>query len=206
MVGTVALTVHEREVNQMRHARLFVPVLLALALLAACSSTPSESTGGGASQEPAASQGGGTASQEPAASQGGGGGGGGSGGIGVTLSDGTWTGGSAQATISGAATANIDAPLQSMLSLTTGASTTLSYVSSDGQLIAIAIYTDSFAVSVTTGQMTGGGGTTTNCDVTWHSTDDNNISADFRCPDSPAITTTGSAGTIDIEGSFTATR
>jgi hypothetical protein len=54
--------------------------------------------------------------------------------------------------------------------------------------------------------MTGGGGTTTNCDVTWHSTDDNNLSADFSCPDSPAFTGTGGQASVDIEGSFTATR
>jgi hypothetical protein len=189
----------------MRRARLFSP-FIALVLLAACGGTPSESAGGDTSQEPGASQP--AASQpsasQPAASQGGGGGGGG---INVTLSDGNWTGGSAQVTVSGDATEDIDAPLQSLLSLTGGASTTLSYISSNGQAVVIAIYTDSFAVSVTTGDMTGGGGTTTTCDVTWHSTDDNNISADFSCPDSPAFTTGGtSGGTIDIEGSFTATR
>lgn len=185
-----------------RRIRLISPALVTLLLLAACSATPSSSDGGGASQEPGASTGG-AASQEPAASQGGGGGGG----IDVTLSDGTWTGGSAQVTVSGDASANIDAQLQSMLSTTSGASTTLTYVSSSSELVAIAIYTDSFAVSVTTADMTGGGGTTTTCDVTWHSTDDNNLSADFNCPNSPAFTTSGtSGGTIDIEGSFTATR
>lgn len=188
----------------MRRARLFSPFIV-LVLLAACGGTPSESTGGDTSQEPGASQP--AASQpsasQPAASQGGGGGGG----INVTLSDGNWTGGSAQVTVSGDATEDIDAPLQSVLSLTGGASTTLSYISTNGEAVVIAIYSDSFAVSVTTGDMTGGGGTTTTCDVTWHSTDDNNISADFSCPDSPAFTTGGtSGGTIDIEGSFTATR
>lgn len=186
----------------MRRARLFSP-FIALVLLAACGGTPSESAGGDTSQEPGASQ---PAASQPAASQGGGGGGGG--GIDVTLSDGSWTGGSAQVTVSGDATADIDAPLQSELSMTSGGSTTLSYISSSSQAaVVIAIYTDSFAVSVTTADMTGGGGTTTTCDVTWHSTDDNNISADFSCPDSPSFTISGtSGGTIDIEGSFTATR
>ena len=56
-------------------------------------------------------------------------------------------------------------------------------------------------------EISGGGGTTTNCDVTWHSTSDDNISGDFNCPDSPAVTITGTIyGSVDIEGSFSATR
>jgi hypothetical protein len=110
--------------------------------------------------------------------------------------------------VTGDASASGDAPIQSMLSLTDGDSTTLTYASADGQfLLVLAIYSDSFAVSVTTPEAVGGGGTTTTCSVDWHSTDDNNLSADFSCPDSPAFTVSGgAAGTVDIDGSFTATR
>ena len=110
--------------------------------------------------------------------------------------------------MSGDATASGSADLSPLISLTDGDSTTLTYASADGQiLIAIAIYSDSFAVSVTTAEAVGGGGTTTNCSVNWGSTDDNNLSGDFSCPNSPVFTTTGSqGGSADIDGSFTATR
>lgn len=137
------------------------------------------------------------------ASQGGGGGGG----LDVTLSDGAWTGGEAHIDVSGDATATADAPLTPTLSLTDSASTNLIYTSEAGALIGIAIYVDSFAISVTTAEVVAGGGTTTTCSVDWHSTADNNLSADFDCPNSPSFTASGStAGTVNIRGSFTATR
>lgn len=181
-------------------------VLIGLILAACGSPSGSGEPGASAGGEPSAP----AESEEPGQSQssGGGGGGGGGGGIGRTLPDGEWTGGEASVSMTGDADASGDAPISPILSLTSGDSTTLTYASADGQfLIVAAIYSDSFAVSVTTPEAVGGGGTTTTCSVDWHSTDDNNLSADFSCPNSPAFTVTGSsAGTVDIEGSFTATR
>jgi hypothetical protein len=178
-------------------------VLIGL-ILAACAAPSSDGEpGASAGGEPSAP----AESQEPGQSQSGGGGGGGGGGIGTTLGDGPWTGGTAQVDVSGDASASFDAPLFGATSITDGAITTLTYVSTDGGLIGIAVDTESFSVSVTTAEFVGGGGTTTSCSVTYQSTADNNISGDFSCPDSPAFTATGaSGGTLDIEGSFTATR
>lgn len=140
------------------------------------------------------------------ASQGDGDGGDG-GGLDVTLSDGAWTGGEAHIDVSGDATATADAPLTPTLSLTDSASTNLIYTSAAGALIGIAIYVDSFAISITTAEVVAGGGTTTTCSVDWHSTADNSLSADFDCPNSPSFTAAGSTpGTVTIRGSFTATR
>jgi hypothetical protein len=192
----------------MRRPSLILILLTGLLLvLAACGGSPSESPDASSDDQPGASEPAASepAASEPAASQGGSGGGGG--GIGVDLSNGSWTGGQADVEVSGSASATISAPLFAATSITDGGSTTLTYVSADGGLIGIAIYADSFAVSVTTADLVGGGGTTTTCDVAWNSTADNNIAGGFSCPDSPAFTVTGgSAGTVDIEGSFTATR
>lgn len=180
---------------------LTVVVGLILAACASPSGSPDASSGG----EPSTA----AESQEPAASEGGGGGnGGGGGGIGRQLPDGNWSGGEASIEMSGDATASGTAPLSPMISFTDGDSTILTYASADGaMLISIAIYSDSFAVSVTTAEAVGGGGTTTSCSVDWGSTDDNNVSADFSCPDSPVFTMTGSqSGSADIDGSFNATR
>jgi len=182
------------------HYLLVITAVVGL-VLAACSSPA-------ASGEPGASSG-----SEPSAaaeaSQGGGGGGGtGGGGIGVTLSDGTWTDGDVHVTISGDAEVTGDASLISQQSYTTGDNTVLFYVSVDSQLsVGVAIYSDSFAISVTTPDVVAGAGTTMNCSVEYHSAEDNNIDADFSCPNSPSVTTTGAAGgTVNIEGSLTATR
>jgi hypothetical protein len=101
-----------------------------------------------------------------------------------------------------------DAPLLSSNSYTTGGSTVLTYISADAQLsVGVAIYSDSFAISVTTPDVVAGAGTTMNCSVEYHSSDDNNIDADFSCPNSPSFTTSGTAGgSVNIEGSLTATR
>jgi hypothetical protein len=193
----------------MRRPPFYLVLAAVIGLVLAACASPSGG-GGGASDggEPSSA----AESNAPEESQdggnGGGGGDGGGGGIGRTLPAGTWTGGTGSVDVTGDASASGDAPIQSMLSLTDGDSTTLTYASADGQfLLVLAIYSDSFAVSVTTPEAVGGGGTTTTCSVDWHSTDDNNLSADFSCPDSPAFTVSGgAAGTVDIDGSFTATR
>ena len=169
-------------------------------VLAACGSPaggePETSSGGEPSAAAEASQAGGD-----------GGSGGGGGGLDASLSDGTWTGGEAHIDVSGDATTSADAPLTPTLSLTDSSSTNLVYTSEAGVLIGIAIYSDSFAISITTAEVVAGGGTTTTCSVDWHSTADNNLSADFDCPDSPSFNASGgTAGTVDIRGSFTATR
>lgn len=176
------------------HYLLAITVVVGL-VLAACASPAG-------SGEPGASSG----SEPSAAAEGGGGGG--TGGIGVTLSDGTWTGGDVHITISGDADVTGDAPLLSSNSYTTGDSTVLTYISADAELsVGVAIYSDSFAISVTTPDVVAGAGTTMNCSVEYHSSDDNNIDADFSCPNSPSFPTSGTAGgSVNIEGSLTATR
>jgi hypothetical protein len=182
----------------MRRPRcLLVATVVVGLVLAACASPAGgePETSGGAQPSGAAE-----------ASQAGGGGGDG-GGLDATLSDGAWTGGEAHIDVSGDATATADAPLTPTLSLTDSASTNLIYTNEAGALIGIAIYVDSFAISITTAEVVAGSGTTTTCSVDWHSTADNNLSADFDCPNSPSFTASGStAGTVNIRGSFTATR
>jgi hypothetical protein len=186
----------------MRRTPLTIILLTGLLLvLAACGGSPSESPDASSNDQPDASQDGG------GGGDGGGDDGGGGGGIGVTLSDGTWTGGEAEVAVSGGADTSFSSPLYSPTSVTAGSSTSLTYINETGGAIAVAIYPDSFAVSVTTADLVGGGGTTTTCTVNWRSTDDNNVSADFSCPNSPAFTTAGGAAdSVNIEGSFTATR
>jgi len=175
-----------------------ITVVVGLVLAACASPAGSGEPGASSGSEPSAA---------PIASQGGGGGGG-TGGIGVTLLDGAWTGGELHVTISGDADVTGDAPLVTAQSYTTGDSTVLFYVSADSQLsVGVAIYSDSFAISVTTPDVVAGAGTTMNCDVEYHTAEDNNIDADFSCPNSPSFTTSGAAGgSVNIEGSLTATR
>jgi hypothetical protein len=182
------------------HYLLVITALSGL-VLAACASPA-------ASGEPGASSGSAPSAAAEASQGGGGGGGAGTGGIGTTLSDGTWTDGEVHVSISGDADVSGDAPLISQQSYTTGDNTVLFYVSADSQLsVGVAIYSDSFAISVTTPDVVAGAGTTMNCSVEYHSAEDNNIDADFSCPNSPSVTTTGAAGgTVNIEGSLTATR
>ena len=177
---------------------LIITVVVGLVLAACASPAGNGEPGASSGSEPSAA---------PAASQGGGGGGG-TGGIGVTLPDGAWTGGDVHVTISGDADVTGDAPLISQQSYTTGDNTVLFYVSADSQLsVGVAIYSDSFAISVTTPDVVAGAGTTMNCDVEYHSAEDNSIDADFSCPNSPSFTTSGAAGgSVNIEGSLTATR
>jgi len=178
------------------HYLLAITAVVGL-VLAACASPA-------ASGAPGASSG----SAPSAAAEASQGGGGGTGGIGTTLSDGTWTDGEVHVSISGDADVTGDAPLISQQSYTTGDNTVLFYVSADSQLsVGVAIYSDSFAISVTTPDVVAGAGTTMNCSVEYHTADDNNIDANFSCPNSPSVTTTGAAGgTVNIEGSLTATR
>ncbi|HEX2420420.1 MAG TPA: hypothetical protein VHL55_02360 [Acidimicrobiia bacterium] len=126
--------------------------------------------------------------------------------IGVTLSDGSWTGGTVHVEMSGDATGSFDAELVSANSITDGQSTTLYYVGSGGEGVGVAIYPDSWAISVTTPDLTGGGGTTTQCRVNYQSTEDSNVGGEFSCPDSPVFTLTGATGTATFVGSFDATR
>ena len=191
----------------MRRPTLFALATTAALVLAACSSSPSGSAAPSSGSEPSAA----AASQAPAASQAGGGGGGGgsgTGGIGVVLSDGNWTGGNAHVNASGDLTASFDAPLFQFSSLTTAGENLLTYVNADTtHSVIIAVYPDQFAISVTTPDGVGGGGTTTNCDVSYSSNDDHQISGQFTCADSPVISATGSTiGTATLEGDFTATR
>ena len=179
------------------HYLLAITAVVGLVLAACASPAASGAPGASSGSAPSAAA---EASQ--------GGGGGGTGGIGTTLSDGTWTDGEVHVSISGDANVTGDAPLISQQSYTTGDNTVLFYVSADSQLsVGVAIYSDSFAISVTTPDVVAGAGTTMNCSVEYHTADDNNIDANFSCPNSPSVTTTGAAGgTVNIEGSLTATR
>jgi hypothetical protein len=186
----------------MRRPRYLLTGTAVLGLvLAACGSPALSELGPSSGSEPSAA-----AQASPA----GGDAGGGAGGIGITLADGTWSSGNLQVTVSGDASGTYDAPLVGIAgaSYTTGGETILSYVDAEAQVsVGVAIYTDSFAISVTTTDLVAGAGTTLNCSVEYHSADDHTIDADFSCPNSPAFTTTGTAGgTVDIEGSLTATR
>ncbi|MGH8957975.1 MAG: hypothetical protein ACRDVK_04795 [Acidimicrobiia bacterium] len=127
-------------------------------------------------------------------------------GVEVALSDGSWTEGLIQVEMSGDATASFDADLVSANSLTDGQSTTLYYVGAGGEGVGLAIYPDSWAISVTTAELTGGGGTTTECTVNYQSVEDTNLAGEFSCPNSPVINLTGSGGTVTFEGSFDAAR
>ena len=184
----------------MRHLRPILALLFAAALATACSAagsgSPGASTGGG---------GGSNATPTAAASTGGGGGGGG--GISAKLTDGSWTSGSAHLEWSGAKSGSFDAPLFPTTTITTGNQTVLSYVDvSAGTSANFAFYSDSFAVSVTNADFTGGGGTTTTCTVQYKSADDHKIEGTFDCPNSPALFLSGGNGTLNIKGSFSATR
>jgi hypothetical protein len=187
----------------MRRPTVYVVLAATIGLvLAACASPSGGDTGPSGGGEPSTAP----QSEAPAESQDAGGGGGGGGGLDAELGDGAWTGGSAQVELSGDVSGGFEAPLFSATSLTDGTTTTLTYTG-EGGLIGIAIDSASFSVSVTTTEAVAGGGTTTNCSVSYTSTSSNNIAGDFSCPDSPSFTSGGAAGgSVDIEGSFTATR
>ena len=126
--------------------------------------------------------------------------------VGITLSDGSWTDGVVHVEMSGDATASFDADLVSANSFTDGESTTLYYVGAGGEGVGLAIYPDSWAISVTTAEMTGGAGTTTECTVNYQSAEDTNVAGEFSCPDSPVFTLTGASGTVTFVGTFDAAR
>lgn len=161
-----------------------------------------------AGSEPGASSGSEPSAAAEASQAGGDGGGGGSGGMGITLPDGAWSSGELHVSISGDASSSHDAPLVGTGSYTGDGETILTYIDAEGSVsVGVAINADTFSISVTTTELVAGGGTTTNCSVDYHTADDNNIEADFSCPDSPAFTMTGtSGGTVNIEGSLTASR
>ena len=186
-----------------------------LVLLIACGG--GSSPAGDSADQPAAttlspnetSQGSGDASATTAGSSTATSGAGNAGDVGATFSGGGWTGGTIHVEMSGDATGNIDADLLPANSITDGQSTTLYYTSASNQGagVAVAIYPDSWAISVTTADLTGGGGTTTECTVSYESVEDNNVAGVFSCPDSPVFTlAAGAAGTVTFEGSFEATR
>jgi len=125
---------------------------------------------------------------------------------GISLSDGSWTDGVVHVEMSGDATASFDANLVSANSITDGQSTTLYYVGDGGEGVGLAIYPDSWAISVTTAELTGGAGTTTECTVNYQSAQDTSVAGEFSCPDSPVFTLTGASGTVTFVGSFDAAR
>lgn len=184
------------------HHLLIANVAIGLTL-AACAAS-------GASQGPGASSGGapsigGAPSTARAQSQGGGGGGNG----GLALPDGAWSSGQVHVVASGGGDATVDADLVPANSYTTSGTTVFTYIDqSAGSAVGVAIYADSFAISVTTSTMVGGAGTTSNspCEVTYNRSDDNAVDATFRCPNAPVVFGTGAGGTADLEGSFTANR
>ncbi|MEP7040689.1 MAG: hypothetical protein ABI864_03850 [Chloroflexota bacterium] len=184
----------------MRPLRSYLALLTIVAITVACS--PGSSSGGESrGAEPS------TGSQPSRAAASSGGGGGGSGGIGKTLADGQWTSGTAHLDYSGDKSGSFDAPLFAITSLTTGGTSVLTFIDTEKGLSAtVAIYPDSFAVSVTTAAFTGGAGTTTNCTVTYQAGDEHNIEASFNCQNAPVIFTTGGNGTVNLEGTLSASR
>lgn len=133
----------------------------------------------------------------------------GGGGGGLTLPEGAWSGGTARAVVTGDFGATFDASLLAATSLSTTESTLLQYVSAASQSFALAIYQDYVAVSITTAEFVGGGGSTADapCDATFARSDANAVEGTVTCRDAPVVGMSGAAGqTIDLEVSFTATR
>lgn len=195
-------------VRPMRHLRPMLALVAISAIAVACStpasSSPGASSGGGGGASAGASTGGGASA---APSTGGGGGGGGTGGINTTLSDGAWTSGTVHVDYSGTKSGSFDSALFGASSLTTGGQTVLAYIDVNaGRSATFAIYSDSFAASVTNSDFAGGGGTTTNCQVSYQKADDHSIQATFDCPNSPVILVTGGNGTVELKGTLSASR
>ena len=193
----------------MRRPSLLLVLTAVMGLVLAACGSPSESASPGASSAGDSSASSAAEPSQAAASQGGaGGGGGGGGGGGLTLSDGSWSSGSAHVVASGDLSATIDADLFPQTSYTADGNTVLTYLDADsGSAVTIAIYPDEFAVSVTSGEVVGGAGTTTTCEVTYNRGDDNAVDATFQCPNAAVISGAGVAlQATDLDGSFTANR
>jgi hypothetical protein len=175
--------------------------------LVACSSpsgSPGESAGaqlsaGTEQSEPAAE------SQAAAASKDGGGG---SGGEAPALTNGPWTGGHGQTTISGALSYTTDAPISTPTSLTQDGETILAY-NTDQAFVSIfirSIGTHPFIASVTTNDWDAESRT---CQYSYTRADDAEIDGSFSCPIDRLTWMSADpqpTGTITLEGSFTATR
>jgi hypothetical protein len=182
------------------HYILIATVVVGL-VLAACASPA-------ASGEPGASSGS-APSAAAEASQGGGGGGGGGGDSGLTLPDGAWTAGHANATVSGDLSGTIEADLFAATSITDGGNTFLQYISSDGAQVAVAIYPNDVGVSVVSSDFSGGGGSTAGgqCEVSFSRSDDNAVEGTVHCEDAPMLSSTGTVNTLaTLDVSFSATR
>lgn len=180
------------------HYVLVATVVVGL-VLAACASPA-------ASGEPGASSGS-APSAAADASQGGGGGGGGD--SGLTLPDGAWTAGRANATVSGGVSGTIEADLFAATSITDGGNTFLQYISSDGAQVAVAIYPNDVGVSVVSSDFSGGGGSTAGgqCEVSFSRSDDNAVEGTVHCEDAPMLSSTGTVDTLaTLDVSFSATR
>jgi hypothetical protein len=193
------------------------PVLLisfAMAfILAACQgATPTTRPGGaptataGTGQPaPTATAGSGSA-QTPAPGGGGGGGGGG----GLTLPEGAWSGGNLHLVVSGDFSATIDAPLFPSTSVTIPDYTILYYIAEASQSsVTLGIYSDYVAISLTTPQFVGGAGSTQDsvCSASFARREANSVEGTITCTDAPVVSTAGAIGqTVDMQGSFTATR
>lgn len=187
--------------------------------LAACGQSASSAAPGGTgsaatpagvspSAPPASSDG--SPSAEPTASQqASGGGGGGTGGV-PALSDGDWTAGVAHADVSGDVSGTIDAPLLVGLATTSGTTTQLTYVATDGSgQIGVAINDGTVAVSVSTTGWVGGGGTTegAQCSATFSKGDATSVAGTVTCTRAPVIDSTGAQNKFaDITVTFEASR
>lgn len=191
----------------MLRASSAVAVFMCLGLLLGACASPAGSTGGSAGAGPST---GNQPSQAAAESQAAPseGGGGGSDGEAPAFTNGAWTDGHGQTTISGALTYTTDAPITTPTSLTQDGETILAY-NTDTAFVSIfirSIGTHPFIASVTTNDWDAESRT---CQVTYRSVDDSQIDASFSCPvDRLTWLSAGEqpTGTITLEGSFKATR
>jgi hypothetical protein len=182
------------------HYLLVITSVVGLVLVACASPAASGEPGASSGSAPSAAA---------EASQGGGGGGGGGGDSGLTLPDGAWTAGHANATVSGDLSGTIEADLFAATSITDGGNTFLQYISSDGAQVAVAIYPNDVGVSVVSSDFSGGGGSTAGgqCEVSFSRSDDNAVEGTVHCEDAPMLSSTGTVDTLaTLDVSFSATR
>jgi hypothetical protein len=177
----------------MRQLRPILAVVATMALLVACSSTPSASSGdGGGASQPAASTGGGAS--QPAASTSGGGGGG---------NGGDFSNGSAKYHITGGLTADGELGFVPQASQVDNSGFySLSFTDQANTVLVLLLSADSKVLSWTDSNHTIPGAS---CDWNISRQDANGAAGTFSCDNQPLFTSAGpTSETVDISGEFDA--
>jgi hypothetical protein len=181
------------EARPMRHLRPTLAVTAIMALLVACSSTPSASSGdgGGASQAEASTGGG---ASQPEASTGGGGGGG---------NGGNFANGSAKYHITGGLTADGELGFVPQASQVDNSGLySLSFTDQANTVLVLLLSADSKVLSWTDSNHTIPGAS---CDWNISRQDANGAAGTFSCDNQPLFTSAGpTSETVDISGEFDA--